>query len=138
MGTKKLDLSLRLRHPAEALDAIAQRLGLTPAVNWVKGNPRLSLKGEPLSGTRESSYCSIPLGATGSVELDEALTACLSRIESIKHELVDLVKSGGTASIAIGWFCDGDAGDSVSSQTVMRLSRLRLKLDFYLYFSTGN
>ena len=138
MATKKLDLSLRLRHPIADLTSIAGQLAATPTVNWVRGEPRRSIRGEPLNGVRDSSYCSIPLGITESTELDEVLSRCIERIAPIKRELHQLVQSGGTAAIAIGWFCNGDAGGSISADAVMRLSRLKLSLDFYLYFSSDN
>jgi len=80
----------------------------------------------------------IPLAVTESMELDEALMACIDRITIAKRELRALVKSGGTASIAVGWFCKGDSGGTISSEVLARMSRLKLTLDFYLYFSTGN
>jgi hypothetical protein len=72
------------------------------------------------------------------MDLNEALSTNIDRIASIKRQLQQLVRSGGTASIAIGWFCNGDSGASISSETVTRLSRLRLTLDFYLYFSSDH
>ena len=135
MGTTKLDLSLRLRHPEADLSPIAQRLGLTPSWRWTKDDPRSTPLNPELEGSRSASYCSIPLPIEQATDMDAALTDALKVISPAEQELKALVNSGGTASMAIGWFCDGDAGARISDTIVARMARLKLTVDVYLYFS---
>lgn len=136
MTTRKFDLSLRLRHPEADLTSMADQLGAKPTTAWTKGDRRRTLGGKPMDGTRDSSYCSIPLEVSDQTNLGNALARCAEVLTPIKRELWRLIKSGGTASIAIGWFCDGDAGDTISTEVLDKLSGLKLTLDFYLYFES--
>jgi hypothetical protein len=113
----------------------AKRLGLPVAQLWTKGDPRRTPKGDLLAGTRDTSYCSISLEVGDTLDLAEAMASSLSLIEMAGEELKGIVQTGGTASIAIGWFCSGDAGASVPAHLVAKLAQLDLTLDFYLYFS---
>jgi hypothetical protein len=138
MATQKFDLSLRLRHPDADLAPIVRGLGLRPSACWTKGDRRFAPDGGPLQGIRDSSYCSVPLHITSGADLELALDGSLQKIASLRAELESLVNSGGTASIAIGWFTDGDAGMRVAEKTVADMARLRLTLDLYLYVSPGS
>jgi hypothetical protein len=137
VSTQKFDLSLRLRHGDGDLTSIARSLGIAPSVKWNRGDPRRTPKNEPLEGTRDFSYCSLPFGVLESADLDIALDMMLQRIAPATRELHDFVKSGGIASIAIGWFCDGDTGAGISEAVVSKAADLRLSIDLYLYFSVA-
>jgi len=137
MATQKFDLSLRLRHPDADLKPISRSLGLGPGTCWTKGDARLAPDGALIGGVRDSSYCSVQLDASVGADLESALVRSLQTIAAVQPELELLVSSGGMASIAIGWFADGDAGVRLADTIVAEMARLRLTVDFYLYLSTG-
>jgi hypothetical protein len=135
MATRKLDFSLRLRHDSADLSVVTQQLAFATEVGWNKGDQKLSLKGLPLEGRRESSYRSFPLGVVTDVDLEDAIPECLERLMPFSSVLQSFVNSGGIASIAIGWFCDSDVGgDRISADAVALMAKLHLTLDLYLYF----
>jgi hypothetical protein len=135
MATKKLDFSLRLRHDSADLSVVTQQLGFASEIGWNKGDQKLSLKGLPLEGRRDSSYRLFPLGVVTNVGLEEAIPACLERLIPFSSVLQAFVVSGGIASIAVGWFGDSDVGgDRISADAVAAMAKLRLTLDLYLYF----
>jgi hypothetical protein len=135
MATKKLDFSLRLRHELADLSTVTQQLGFASEVGWNKGDQKRSLKGLALEGQRESSYRSFPLGVVTDVGLEEAIPGCLERLMPFSSVLEAFVSSGGTASIAIGWFGDSDVGgDRISADAIAAMAKLYLTLDLYLYF----
>lgn len=135
MATKKLDFSLRLRHDSADLSVVTRQLGFASEVGWNKGDQKLSLKGLPLEGRRESSYRSFPLGVFTNVGLEETIPECLKRLMPFSSVLRAFVDSGGIASIAVGWFGDSDVGgDRISADAVAAMAKLHLTLDLYLYF----
>jgi hypothetical protein len=138
MATKKLDFSLRLRHDSADLSIVTQQLGLASEVGWNKGDQKLSLKGLPLEGHRESSYRSFPLGVVTEVGLEDAISEYLDRLMPFSSVLQSFANSGGIASIAIGWFGDSDVGgDRISANAIAAMAKLRLTLDLYLYFESN-
>lgn len=137
MATQKFNLSLRLRHPDADLNPVARGLGLAPSTCWTKGDARVAPDGAPLGGVRDSSYCSVQLDVTAATDLEPALVKSLQTIASVQPELELLVNSGGMASIAIGWFADGDAGVRLADTVIAEMARLRLTVDLYLYLSPG-
>lgn len=125
MATKKLDFSLRLRHDSADLSTVTQQLGFASEVGWNKGDQKLSLKGLALEGRRESSYRSFPLDVVTDVGLEETIPGCLKRLMPFSSVLQAFVSSGGTASIAIGWFGDSDVGgDRISADAIAAMAKL--------------
>jgi hypothetical protein len=135
MATKKLNFSLRLRHDTDDLSVLTQQLGLASEIGWNKGDQRLSLKGLPREGQRESSYRSFPLGVVTDVDVEEALPEYLQRLIPFSSALQSFVDSGGMASITIGWFGDSEVGGGrISADAVADMAKMHLTLDLYLYF----
>jgi len=129
MATTKLDLSLRLRHDSADLSVVTQQLGFASEVGWNKGDQKLSLKGLPLEGRRESSYRLFPLGVVTNVGLEEAIPECLKRLMPFSSVLQAFVSSGGIASIAVGWFGDSEVGgDRISADAVAAMAKLHLMI----------
>jgi hypothetical protein len=136
VNTTKLECSLRLRHPEANLAPIAKAIGLRVAAAWKKGDTRVSPKGTVLKGFREDSYCSMRLGTYKRMNVADALVKCLEKLKPSKLKLQKVVRSGGTVSIAIGWFCTGDVGASIPASIAERLSELDITLDLYIYLET--
>lgn len=134
----KLDFSLRLKHPEANLTRFAHATGLQVAQAWTKGDPRKSSKGRTLGGVRDASYCSMKLGIYKAASLSDALQDCLDKLNPARRRLRAIVRSGGTASLAVGWFCRGDVGASVSTESAKMLARLGLTLDLYIYVVSGS
>lgn len=135
MPTEKIDLSLRLRHDAADMLTVIEQMGIKPKIFWNKGDPRQTPAGTVLEGQRDFSYCSFPLIKRTTEDLEETILECLKSIVPVEHVLHDFVRSGGTATLAIGWFCNGDSGAEISETTIAALARISLRVDFYLYFS---
>jgi hypothetical protein len=136
MAPRKLDFSLRLRHDKDDLSVVTRQLGIASEVGWNRGDPKVSLKGLPLEGQRDFSYRTFPLVVVTDVEA--AIPECLERLMPFSSVLPSFVNSGGTASIAVGWFGDADVGGGrISADAVTDMAKLRPTLDLYLYFGTN-
>lgn len=138
MAAYKLDISLRVQHPSEDLAGLVKRIGIAPSQSWTKGDPRRTPTGKLLRGTRDDSYFSIPLKVPRSLNLADALSRSLLVVGRVKKQLRRIVASGGQVSIAVGWFCTGDAGSRLSSDLLAELSRSSVDLDLYLYFAAND
>jgi hypothetical protein len=137
MAAYRIDISLRVEHPSQDLAGLVKRIGIAPSRSWTKGEPRRAPKGKLLGGTRAESYFSIPLKIRRSSSLADALSKSLQVVGRVKRQLRAIVASGGQASLAVGWFCTGDAGSRLPSDLLAELTRSGVDLDLYLYFAMG-
>jgi hypothetical protein len=115
--------------------AVIEQIGIKPHIHWNKGDPRQTPTGTALEGQRDFSYCSFPLVKKATAELDELVLECLESLTPVEEVIQQFVISGGTATLAIGWFCIGDSGGEISKTTIAALARISLKVDFYLYLT---
>jgi hypothetical protein len=136
MATTKLEFSLRLRHDTDDLSQLTQQLGFVTDVGWNKGEKNRAIDGSLRDGIRDLSYRSFPLGIAASVDMDDAICECLTKLTPFSSELRSFVNSGGIASFAVAWFCDSAVGgDRIPAEHIAEMARLSLTLDVYLYFS---
>lgn len=130
----RFELSLRLRHSSTDLRLISTQLGLEAKAGWDVGQPNRKLTGEIAEGVREFSYRSFQLAAVSNMDLQEAISMQLDRLAFCQSEIASFVRLGGTAAIAVGWFCGSSAtGAALSSTLLGRLHDFGFSLDFYVY-----
>lgn len=66
------------------------------------------------------------------------MLGCLERLTPFTSLLQAFVRSGGIASLAVGWFGDSAVGgDRISADAIDALAKLHLTLDLYLYFEAN-
>lgn len=136
MATEKFDFSLRLRHDNSDLSLVTKQLGFSANVGWDKGEQNRTLQGLPRPGTRDASYRSFSLGIATSTDMDDALSECLKKLAPVTSVIRSFVSSGGTASLAVGWFCDSAVGgDRIPAEIIAEMAQLNLTLDLYLYLT---
>ena len=133
MGPQRTQLSLHLMHPARDLSIVCRSLGLRPKVIWKKGDARRTPKGTSIGGARESSYCSIDLGAASKVDLSKKIQAAAQLLKPHRTILRRLSSTGGRISFYIGWFCEEDTGEEFSHETLALLADLPIALDLNIY-----
>lgn len=135
MGTQKLEFSLRLRHPTASLYDVTKSLELQVSVLWNKGEQKKHLDQSDRAGVFDNSYCSLVLPIPKTTELAAGLSECMEKLKPKSAQLIEFVRTGGTASLAVAWFSDAVGGDTVPSKLLAELSQMNLNLDFYLYSS---
>jgi hypothetical protein len=106
---------------------LSRQLGFEPSRSWRAGEPNISPLGRALEGYSTSSY------STASIDLADALSACITRLEPHKSTLSDFVRAGGTVAIFIGWFLDRNEGETLEPALLGRLSQLGISLEFDVY-----
>jgi Domain of unknown function (DUF4279) len=135
LGTQRTKLSLHLKHPTRDLSTICRTLGLRPKIIWKEGEERRTPKGRRLAGVRESSYCSIDLGATSKVELSKKIESAVRSLKPHRAILRRLTSTGGRISFYVGWFCDNDTGETLSSEILRQMTDMEIALDLNIYLA---
>ena len=130
----KFDISLRLRHPVADLTTMAAKMQRKPEKLWNHGDRNRTIQGELRDGNRAESYATFPLGTVMGVDLDEAIAGVLPGIVPAADVLREFVRTGGIASLAVGWFVDSETdGARLHPSLLHELVQLNLTLDLYLY-----
>ena len=127
-------ISLRVTHPSLEPSDISEGLRLAPGTEWAAGAPRVTPTGEPLAGTRNSTYWSAPMedGADGgelTSAIERATDALLPRREFVRY----LRETGGRAEYFIGWFIGTSAGLELPSALLEKIASLGIDLAFDVY-----
>jgi hypothetical protein len=133
MKRQQTKLSLHIKHPTRDLSRVCSALGFEPTHIWKKGDERRTPKGNKIGGLRENSYCSIELGPTSREPLPKQIESALARLQSHRTLLRRLSSTGGTISFYVGWFCDEDAGETLSAQILESMARYRIALELNIY-----
>jgi hypothetical protein len=133
MGPQRTQLSLHFTHPTRDLAIVCQTLGLRPKVIWKKGDERRTPNGRSIGGMRDSSYCSINLGAASKLGLSKKAQAAVKLLKPHRRLLRRLVSEGGRVSFYVGWFCDEHTGEAVDHEVLARMADLSIALDLNIY-----
>lgn len=89
--------------------------------------------GQLLNMVSEANYCTFELAAGERVSLAETLSGILAKLESRAEGLAALKESGGELELFIGWFIDGNGGDTFPPELLGQASRLGIALAFDVY-----
>ena len=136
MRPQRTKLSLHLKHPTRDLSTVCRTLGLRPNDYLEEGRRTPNAqKGRRLAGVRESSYCSVELGATSKLELSKKIELAVRSLKPHRAVLRRLTSTGGRISFYIGWFCDNDTGETLSSKISPQMTDLQIALDLNIYVS---
>lgn len=133
MRPQRTELSLHLKHPTRDLSTVCRTLGLRPKIIWKKGDERQTPKGRSIGGVRESSYCSVELGAASKVELSKKIESALRLLKPHRPIFRRLSLTGGRISFYIGWFCDEHTGETFSSKILAQMADMHIALDLNVY-----
>ncbi|MCI4569481.1 DUF4279 domain-containing protein [Lysobacter sp. CFH 32150] len=134
LHTYRYRVSLRLRHPTEPLTYFADALGLAPDFQHVVGESRRSRNGEPLPGQYKESYWCHALDVPESQDVEAFLLTTVERLDAHSILLSQLITSGGSAELFIGFFLESfNSGFSLSPELLRKCVALGIALDFDVY-----
>lgn len=130
-------ISLRIWHPSVSHEEISGMVGLQPKYCWTVGSPRLSSKGAPLGGLRESTYWAAALVAdtasSDPVEVEQALTQELDYLTSLTGVFTKIRKDGGKAELFVGLFSENNIVIDMEPSLMGCLSQCGLGICFDYY-----
>ena len=135
MNNYRYSFSLRLRHPFMAPQDITDALGLQPSRSWRGREPRSMPTGTPLSGVNSDIYWTTKLGE-GSwppTSLPTAIGAALDELSDRRAFLHQIRAEGGQAEFFIGWFFEGQSGDTLPYGLLAQAADLGIDLSFDVY-----
>ncbi|MDL2399091.1 DUF4279 domain-containing protein [Rhizobium mayense] len=133
MSDYQFRISLRIWHPEFDPASIAAAVGLRPVAAYQAGEPMRGSDGQLLNMVSEANYCTFELAAGERVSLAETLSGILAKLESRAEGLAALKESGGELELFIGWFIDGNGGDTFPPELLGQASRLGIALAFDVY-----
>lgn len=130
-------MSLRIWHPVVSHEAISEAFGRQPKYCWTVGTPRLSPKGKPLGGLRESAYWSAALieetATSEPIEVEQALARELDKLEPVTGLFTKIRNEGEKAELFVGLFSENNIVIYLQPSLMVRLAQcsLGICLDYY-------
>jgi len=134
MAEETFTISLRVVHPAEAHQVIAQSLGLEPEFAYTAGEPRATPKGHVLEGVNKSSYCCFTLLAKQPGDFIEGIKQILPLLVPHRGYLRKITSEGGRAELFAGVFVEETTGFTLGVGEMSALADLSLELSVEFYY----
>lgn len=133
MAEEMFTISLRVWHPTEAHQVIAQSLGLKAGFAHTAGEPRATPKGHLLEGVNKSTYCTFTLLTKQPGDFTEGIKQLLPLLSPSKDYFRRLTGEGGRAELFAGVFVEGTTGFTlgVGAMSVLVDLLLELSVEFY-------
>jgi hypothetical protein len=137
MNPQTYDLSLRVKHPTTDLQEVCEKLGLELRRIWKAGDRAETPNGKTLQFYRRESYCSLKF-ENESGPLHHRLASALALLDQKKDILLNIISNGGTLTLCIGWFTEGDNGADLDINLIKKLSELNIALALFIYCQEEN
>jgi hypothetical protein len=133
MKNYKFSGSLRVFGGNVEHQAICEALGVTPKWLYRAGTPRVSPTGKLLGGVYASDYCAIDLAIGSDLSLPDFIDQQVRALLIHKELFEKIKKSSGRIEIFIGWFGDGNFGETFQADTLMCIGDLGVDLSLDIY-----
>ena len=127
-----IHVTLRIYSDDLAPDTITARLGVQPTRSFANGEPIITNRGR-YSNHRTTGWLLSSRDVVHSTDLDNHLKWLLDRTEGAVEPLRALLAETHDVSIVCALSVDAGHGPTISPDTLARLARLNLPLDFELY-----
>lgn len=122
-----------IRHPTIDPDVITRTLQIEPTNSAMVGSFMKTPKGETLQGRHRDSVWSCSLRIAKNRYFFKEVVDLIGKLEPHKAFLVNLMESGGDASVNIDLPGDTNIGDSLPWREVARLGALRIELGIEVF-----
>ncbi|WP_143075110.1 hypothetical protein [Sphingobium sp. AP50] len=96
-------ISLQVRHPDADPDDIIHEIGLPVRRSSKMGEPRSTLRGAPLPGHYDMTFCVFDLGVGADGELADHLRSRIATLIPKREFLHELRATGGSLNLFITW-----------------------------------
>ena len=127
------EVTLRIRHPTETLEAVSKAFNLTPDYKWQVGQPRTTPTGALLPGIHKHTYWACTERVSGNRNFFKTVTDFLGDLEAAQEFVTHLIASGGTLTIVIHLPGFRNIGAGISAPDLGRMARLGIELDVEVF-----
>lgn len=134
MAEETFTVSLRVVHPTEVHQVIAQSLGLEPEFAYTAGEPRATPKGHVLEGVNKITYCCFTLLSKQPGDFTEGINQVLHLLTPHRGYLRKLTSEGGRAELFVGVFVEETTGFTLGVKEMSALVDLSLELSVEFYY----
>lgn len=133
MSNYTFAVSLRLFGGDMPHDDICRALGVTAKWQYRAGEPRVTPKGKALSGVYPSDYCVMDLAVAQNLSLPDFLDQQVRALLTHKEIFQRFKQCSGRAEFFIGWFGDGNFGDTFPAESMMLMGEMNIDLSLDVY-----
>lgn len=133
MTREAFSVSLRITHPTYTHQKISHSLGMKPEFAHTVGTPRMTPKGQPLSGIHRETYCSFSLAEKQNGYFVDGVKRLLSILNLNKEHLHEIRNTGGRAELYIGVFVENYSGFTFSVEDMSAFVSLHLDVAVEYY-----
>lgn len=137
MSDFRYKLSFRVTHPSRDLSHVVDALKWAPFRIWKVGDRRTDMKGRPLEGTYDKSYCTFRLDREPAPDLSVLMEETVAYLSRHKGMLDELIATGGKFNFFVGWFSGANSGELFDWKLLQQLADLNISLDMDVYADTG-
>ena len=126
MNRTKIKLALRIKHPKENWENIANKLCLTPKSKWSAGDINKANR------VKDFTYCVFRL-YEGIDFVDDVIERSVAEVIEFKEYFNYIYETGGTIEFSIGIFNQKNTGFIINEKLMEQLLELKLELLFEIY-----
>ncbi|HEX6706840.1 MAG TPA: hypothetical protein VF169_18925 [Albitalea sp.] len=123
MSTYKFSINVVARHHTRRAEEIASGLEWEPHNAWSVGDSRVTPAGTPLPGTRQDTMCSFRFEHDDD-QLTAAVTRAVEQLRSHRRFVSELLGSGGTLALNIGFNGQFNSALDLSRETLRSICDL--------------
>jgi hypothetical protein len=127
MNNYKFKVSVVARHLVQSAEEIVSAFGREPRYAWSVGDSRITPNGTQLPGTRQDTMCSFRF-AQDDDQLTQAVTMAVEHLRSHRSFVSELLASGGTLDLNIGFNGQFNSALDLSPETLRSISELGIRI----------
>ena len=126
-------VSLRISHPDIDPRLITDTLHIQPKGTWKFGEPRMTPTGTPLEGVNRNSFWHHKFSAPDDGQCFSFIRSVTLALQPHRDFFHRLRAEGGDIEFFIGWFGNGNFGDTCPHDVSGILADLKIDLGFDVY-----
>lgn len=135
MKKRKINLTVRLRHPTWLCDRIVLGVGTLPSGSYEVGQARRTPTGGALKGAYKETYLYFDLPVECEATLAMAINQGNSWMRTRKKFIDEFVNAAGEVDYYITLSADAHFAEELSVELINECAELKVKVGFEIFFT---
>lgn len=132
------NLSFRVFHPTFSADDICHKLKYKAYRKWTVGENKISIKGKPLAGIYNNTYCLFYFKCHNPTSLEHWIEEALRKLRKHRAYLKTLTETKGHLELFVTAYFDQNSGMIFDWRLLSQLSDLNITVILDLFPQNGN